>query len=37
MRGHQRVYLVPSLQEMGAIDAQFVGEMQGRNALRNAA
>src|SRR5262245_40606135 len=37
MRGHQRLYFVPSLQEMRAIDGQFVREMQGGDALSNAA
>jgi hypothetical protein len=37
MRRHQRVYLVPSREQVGAIDAQFVGQMLGRNALRDPA
>jgi len=37
MRGHERVYFVAAREQVGAIDAQFVGEMQARDALSNAA
>ena len=37
MRGHQRMDLVSSRKQVGAVNAQFIGQMQGRNALRNAA
>jgi hypothetical protein len=37
MRGHKCVYLVPSFQEMRAIDGQFVSQMQSGNALGDAA
>jgi len=37
MRGHECVYLVSSLQEVGAIDTQLVGQMLGRDALSDAA
>lgn len=37
MRCHKCLYLVPSLQEMRAIDGQFVGEMQSGNTLGDAA
>jgi hypothetical protein len=36
MRGHERLYLVPSLQEMSAIDGQFVGQMLSWDALSDA-
>jgi hypothetical protein len=36
MRRHERMDRVSSLQEVGAIDSQFVGEMQGWGALRDA-
>ena len=32
MRGHECVYLVSSLQEVGAIDTQLVGQMLGHLA-----
>jgi len=37
MRSHKCLYLVPSFQEMRAIDGQFVGKMLGRGALSDAA
>jgi hypothetical protein len=37
MRGHKGLYLVPSRQQMGAIDRQLVGQMLSGGALRNAA
>ena len=37
MRCHQRVDLVSSREQMGTIDAQFVGQMQGWDTLRDAA
>jgi hypothetical protein len=37
MRCHQGVYLVPPWEQVSAIDAQFVGEMQGWDALRDTA
>jgi hypothetical protein len=37
MRGHKSVYLVPALEEMGAVDRQFVSQMLGRRTLRDTA
>jgi hypothetical protein len=36
MRRHERMDLVSSREQVGAIDAQFVGEMQGWSALCDA-
>ena len=37
MRRHQCLDLMPSLQEMGAVDAQLVRQVLSRDALRNPA